>query len=277
MAKKTCVITGCNSGIGKATAIELARQNFEIIMLVRDSEKSRMAFEEIQQLSGAKVVLKYVDLASIESIKKVSKEIKSQYSTIDVLINNAGLVKRKFEKSADGFEMSLAVNYFAPFVLTNEMLPLLKKSKNARIVNVTSELYKNGKIDLENDFSIKKFNGNKAYANSKLLVIYFTKELAKRLSSTRITVNCVHPGVVASDAFREYPKLFAKILNIFIASPEKGAKPLVYLTKSQDLEDTNGVYFYKTEVRKTAEIANDEILTSKIWIKTQKLTGSTCI
>jgi retinol dehydrogenase-13 len=113
MNNKICLITGCNSGIGKVTAIELAKKGYEIIMLVRDSEKSRIAFEEIKSASGGKVILKYVDLASLDSIKKTSEEIKSQYDRIDILINNAGLFKRSPETSVDSFEMTLAVNYFA--------------------------------------------------------------------------------------------------------------------------------------------------------------------
>lgn len=273
MSNPICVITGCNSGIGKAAAIELAKQGFDIIMLVRDSDKSRLAYEEIQSYSSGKVDLKYVDLASLESINKVSDEIKTQYKKIDILINNAGLVKRRFEKSADNFEMTIAVNYFATFSLTMQLLPLLEMSDRARIINVTSELYKNGEVHLDNDFSSKKYNGNKAYANSKLLVIYFTEELAKRLSSSNITVNCVHPGVVGTDVFRDYPQWFAKLLNVFIAKPDEGAKPIVYLASSSELDDTSGSYFYKTQPKQTTANANDVALYEKIWGETEKLTG----
>lgn len=207
MDNKICVITGCNTGIGKITAIELAKQNFEIIMLVRDSQKSRDAFNEIKETAKSdKIKLYYVDLASLQSIKQVANDIKQKYSKVDVLINNAGVFKRKKEKSIDGFEMTLAVNYLAPFMLTNLLLPLLKESNQTRIVNVSSELYKRGNVNIENNFSDEKFNGDKAYANSKLLMLFFTKELAKRLIKNNITVNCVHPGVVGTDVFREYPK-----------------------------------------------------------------------
>lgn len=272
MASKICVITGCNSGIGKAAAIELPKQGFEIIMLVRDSQKSRLAYEQIKKLSSGKVVLKYVDLASLKSIKKATDDIKSQYKRVDVLINNAGLIKRNLEKSADNFEMTLAVNYFAPFVLTVELLPLLKGG-NARIINVTSELYKNGEVLLEDDFNLKKYNGNKAYANTKLLLVYFTKELAKQVSSDNITVNCVHPGVVGTDVFRDYPKWYAKLLNMFISKPNEGAEPLVYLASSKYIENTTGTYFYKTEIKETASNANNVVLSRSIWKKTESLTG----
>jgi NAD(P)-dependent dehydrogenase (short-subunit alcohol dehydrogenase family) len=275
MTKNTCVITGCNSGIGKATAIELCKQGFEVIMLVRDSDKSRLAYDEIRKASNGSVVLKYVDLSSIKSIKKVSKELKSQYEKIDVLINNAGLIKRTLEKTGDDFEMTIAVNYVAAFVLTLELLPLLNRVNNSRIINVTSELYKNGQVHLENNFSELKFNGNKSYSNSKLLVVYFTKELSSRLAKENVAVNCVHPGVVGTDVFREYPKLIAKLLNVFISKPSEGAKPLVYLATSNEVEGVTGNYFYKTNIKKTANIANDSTLSRKIWEKTEELICAT--
>ena len=273
MDNKICLITGCNSGIGKVAAIELAQKGYEIIMLVRDSEKSRMAYEEIKNASGGKITLKYADLASLDSITKISEEIAAQYERIDVLINNAGLFKRKFEKSVDSFEMTLAVNYFAIYALSILMIPLLEKSKQARVVNLTSELYKRGKVYLDSDFAIQKFDGNKAYADSKLLVVYFTRELSKRLASKNITVNCVHPGVVGTDVFREYPKWFARLMNLLISKPEEGAKPTIYLASSEDLDGTTGKYFYKSKPKEFDKIANDSELMVKIWVKTEELTG----
>ena len=272
MDNRICLITGCSSGIGKATAIDLAKKGFEIIMLVRDCEKSRIAFEEIKTVSKSKTVIKYVDLSSLDSIKKSVEEIKSEYNKIDILINNAGVFKRSFETSKDGYEMSLAVNYFATFALSIFMLPLLRKSNQARIINLTSEMYKNGNVNLDNNFSIDKFDGNKAYANSKLLVIYFTKELANKLESENITVNCVHPGVVGTDVFREYPKWFAKLMNLMISKPTDGAKPSIFLASSDDVKNTSGKYFYKSKQKETDNIANDINLSRKIWEKTEELT-----
>jgi NAD(P)-dependent dehydrogenase (short-subunit alcohol dehydrogenase family) len=269
---KICVITGCNSGIGKYTAIELARSGYEIIMLVRDSEKSRNAFEEIKKESGSALVqLFYIDLASLASIRQTAEELKNKISKIDVLINNAGIFKRKEAKSQDAFEMTIAVNYLAPFYLTNLLLPMLEKARNARIINLSSELYKGGQVYLDNQFSRTKFDGNKAYADSKLLVIYFTKVLAKRLSEKNVTVNALHPGVIGTDVFREYPTWFSKLLNLFITSPEKGAKPSVYVATSDELEGVSGKYFNKTKLKETEAVANDVALADKIWEKTEEL------
>lgn len=272
MDNNICVLTGCNTGIGKVTAIELAKRNYEIVMLVRDSEKSRNAFNEIKEVAKSdKVRMYYVDFASLKSIKQVTYEIRKKYSNIDILINNAGVFKRKYDKSTDGFEMTLAVNYFAPFMLTNLLLPLLKESNQARVVNMSSELYKRGKVNIENNFLEDKFNGDKAYANSKLLIIFFTKELAKRLNKTNITINCVHPGIVGTDVFREYPKWFGKILNLFISKPEDGARPSIFLATSKDVENITGQYFNKTKQVKTIDMVNNDKLSKQIWNKTEDL------
>lgn len=269
---KICVITGCNSGIGKHTAIELAKSGYEIIMLVRDSDKSKAAFAEIKKESGSESVsLYYTDLSSLASIRKTADELKKNLSKIDLLINNAGIIKRREEKSTDGFEMTIAVNYLAPFYLTNLLLPLIGNAKHSRIINVSSELYKNGKVYVDSDFSAPKFDGSKAYANSKLLMIYFTKSLAKRLSSNEISVYALHPGVIGTDVFREYPNWLSKLLNLFISSPEEGAKPTVYVATSEEVKGLSGSYFYKTKVKETAAIANDEALAEAVWEKTEKL------
>jgi len=269
---RICVITGCNTGIGKFTAIELAKSGYETIILVRDSEKSRYAYEEIKKESGSELVrLIYVDLASLNSIKKSVDELERKIAKIDLLINNAGVFKRKEVKSPDGFEMTLAVNYLAPFYLTKLLLPLVEKAESSRIINLSSELYKNGKVYLNSQFSNEKFDGNKAYADSKLLVIYFTKSLAKRLSAKNVTVNALHPGVIGTDVFREYPKWFRKLLNFFIATPEKGSQPSIYLATSDEVKGLTGKYFYKTKVKETNPIANDEELAEKIWNKTEEI------
>lgn len=272
---KICVITGSNSGIGKYTTIDLARRGYEIIMLVRDSEKSRNALEEIKKASGSSSIqIIYTELSNFESIKKSAEEINKKISKIDLLINNAGVFKRREEKTQEGYELTIAVNYLAPFFLTKLLLPLVEKGGNSRIINLSSELYKNGKVHLDNRFSDRKFDGSKAYANSKLLIIYFTKSLAKHLSNTAVTVNAVHPGVIGTDVFREYPKWLGKLLNMFISTPEQGAYPSIYLATSESVKGLSGQYFYKTNVKKTDPIANDEALADKIWKSTEEIVDS---
>lgn len=272
---KIVVITGCNTGIGKHTAIALAKRGYEIIMLVRKSQKSKAAFAEIKDASDSKrVSMFFVDLASFQEIRNTTDELKRQLSHIDVLINNAGVLKRKEERSPDGFELSIAVNYMAPFLLTKSLLPLLKKAEAARIINVSSEMYKRGKVHLSNLFSGEEFDGIQAYSDSKLLLIYFTKLLARQLSDQEITVNALHPGMIGTDVFREYPNWLSGLLSLFILSPKKGAQPLIYLATSEEVKDTTGAYFNKTQPTKTIPKANDEELGQKIWTKTEDLIRS---
>ena len=206
--KRTCVITGASAGIGKATAIEMASLGCSVIMLVRDCEKSRAAAEEIKAASGSDDVrMICVDFASQASIRAAAGEMAEAGVRVDVLVNNAGVYKRSREISPDGIEMTLAVNFAAPFLLTELVVPLMEGSPDARIINLSSENYKNGRVVL--DETGDSFSGNKAYAESKLLVIAWTRELARRLESKGITANAVHPGVVGTDVFREYPRWFA--------------------------------------------------------------------
>ncbi|MCB9070791.1 MAG: SDR family NAD(P)-dependent oxidoreductase [Calditrichae bacterium] len=272
MENKICLITGCNTGIGKQTAIQLAKLNYTIITLVRDSEKSRMAFEDIKTRSNNQnVKMFYVDFSSPDSIISVVEKVKGEYSKIDVLINNAGVLKRNLQIGYKGYEMTMVVNYFAPFLLTNLLLPLIEKSTHGRIINLSSELYKKGETTISKPSSAKKFDGNKVYADSKLLIVLFTKELAKRLNGKNITVNSVHPGVVGTDVFRDYPKWFSKLLNLFISKPEVGAEPIVYLATSDEVSNITGEYFSKTQLSKTIDIVNDEKVAEQIWKETETI------
>jgi len=271
-SKKTCVITGANSGIGKAAAIELALQGFEVILLVRDSEKSRNAYEEIKRLSGSETIsMIYTDLASLTSIRNAANKIKMQYATIDILINNAGIFTKKQTSSADGFELTFAVNYLATFQITNLLLPNINKN-GGRIINLSSELYKRGSIDAYKLTVVKKYNAEQAYANSKLLINYFTKELAERLSNDKISVNCVHPGVVGTDVFREYPKWFNMLLKLFIASPKEGAKPVIHLATIPEIEKISGKYFKKMKEMPMEQVAENDTVSKAIWDKSIELT-----
>ncbi|MCF8232849.1 MAG: SDR family oxidoreductase [Bacteroidales bacterium] len=246
---KTCLITGSNSGIGKETAVQLAKKGYHLILLVRDSEKSRNALKEIRDKSGSENIdMIFADLSSLDSIEKAVQQIKTHYNRLDRIINNAGVYKRNFEKSPEGLEMTLAVNYLAPFYLTRLLLPLLKQNSPARIINVTSGLYKNGKTDFESFNPEGKFNGLQAYADTKLLLIYFTYYLADILEDKNITVNAVHPGVVATHVFRELPAFINQILKLLVRKPSKGAKPVIYAASSPELDSVSGKYFDKMKM-----------------------------
>lgn len=268
------MITGSSAGIGKATAIKMVELGYEVVMLVRYCDKSRLALEELKQRSGSNNVrIYYVDLASQESIRDVVERIKNDLDHIDVLVNNAGVFKRSLQMSPDGFEMTLAVNYLAPFLLTTLLLPLLEVTPNSRVVNVTSELYRKGAADFDTQADHGRFNGNRAYANSKLLLVMFTRGLAKRLENSGTTVNCVHPGVVASDVFREYPRWFNWLLNRFISRPEDAAEYVVRLASSRALDGVTGKYFSKSDEKPISPNAESQQDLRHVWERSEVLTG----
>ena len=272
MKKEVCVITGCNSGIGKVLATSMARQGYEVIMLVRDSEKSVKAFEDIIRESKSHVVrLEFVDLSSLKSIQDVVKRISDKYVRIDVLINNAGAFNRKLKYSTDGLELTLAVNYYAVFALTNGLMPLIKRTHNARIVNLCSKVQKMGKILKENNFESSRYNGINAYANSKLLTLHFTWLLADKLQNTSVTVNCVHPGAVRTNVFRDYPSWIQTILGFFLETAEEGAEAPLNLATSSKLHGVTGKYFNKNRVNLNATLNFNRADSQDIWDQTQRI------
>ncbi len=247
---KTIIITGSNSGIGKEAALILAKQGHQVLMLCRDSEKSRLAQKEIIEASGNKnIVLFTADLADPKSITSVVKKINSQFPVIDVLVNNAGVYKVKREENALGMELTFAVNFLAPYMLSKLLQPNLERADNARIVNVVSELYKSGTIDLQDLMMKSKYKASNAYANSKLAGILFTLTLSRKYKDLGITVNALHPGVLATDSFREYPKFFMRILNSFLEKPQYGGERIATMAISDEFKNVSGIYCYKDEKR----------------------------
>ncbi len=271
---KTIIVTGSNSGIGKEAALMLAESGHRILMLCRDSDKSREAQAEILAQSGNKDVhLFAVDLADQASVRAVADQIKHEFDAIDVLVNNAGVYKTKRAVTPDGIEMTFAVNYLAPFMLTQLLLDTLRASGDARIVNVISELYKNGTIDFDNLMLEHDYKAGRAYANSKLACALFTIELANRTLNEGITVNALHPGVLATDAFRDYPDFVMKVVNLFLEKPEKGGERIAYLAVSEDVRGQSGNYFYKSEPREFEISVEERSQTQRLWQVSDELCG----
>jgi len=270
---KTIIVTGSNSGIGKEAAHHLAKSGHRILMLCRDSEKSRQVHREVISQSGNnKVFLIPVDLSDPCSIRPAVEQIKSEYPVIDVLVNNAGIYKVKRQETPSGVEMTLAVNFLASFMLSQMLLENLQASGNGRIINVVSEQYKNGSIDFDNLMLEKGYKAGDAYANAKLATVLYTVELAKRVKNTGLCVNAMHPGVLATGAFRDYPALLTKILNLFLEKPHKGGERIAYLAVSNEVQAVSGKYFYKTEARaiEIPNLANDT--TERLWRLAEELT-----
>jgi len=273
---KTCMVTGANSGIGKATARALAQMGATVVMVCRDRARGEAARREIITTSkNTAVDLLQADLSSQQSIRQLVEHFQQRYTHLHVLINNAGAAFPKRQESVDGVEMTLAVNYLAPFLLTHLLLDVLKASAPARVVNVSSNSHEAGYIKLENLQSKNPYGSMKVYGQAKQAVVLFTYELARRLEGTGVTVNCLHPGFVATHfgqkdvgpAFR----LLVKVLGSFGTSPEKGAKTSIYLASSPKVEGVTGQYFVKSIPKRSAAISYDESLQRHLWEQSTQL------
>ena len=263
---KTIIVTGSNSGIGKEAALQLAQSGHQVLMLSRDSEKSRTAQQEIITASdNQNVVLIPVDLAEPVSIRQAVAEIQAKYPKIDVLVNNAGIYKVKRAENSQGIEMSFAVNYLATFMLCQLLIDNLAVGGNGRIINVVSELYKSGKIDFDDLMLEKGYKVGKAYANAKFAAVLYSAKLAEIVREKGITVNALHPGVLATGVFRDYPKLLDKFMSLFLEKSEKGGERIAYLATDEAVAKTTGKYFYKLDEREIKISVEEKEITEKLW------------
>jgi NAD(P)-dependent dehydrogenase (short-subunit alcohol dehydrogenase family) len=279
MKEKVVMITGANSGIGKAASLAIAKMGATVVMVARNREKGEAARSEIVRKSqNDSVDLLLADLSSLVSVRQLATEFQSKYSRLDVLINNAGLFNQRRRVTTDGFENTFATNYLAPYLLTNLQLDLLKASAPSRIINVSSVGHYNGHINFDDLNLEKEYGGWKAYGQSKLALVLFTHELAKRLQGTGVTVNSVHPGTVATNIWTRPlgPAGFIMALpKLFMTSPEKGAETIVYLASSPDAKGLNGEYLEKLKVKKSSDESYNEEIAQKLWDVSAKLTHLT--
>ncbi|MBU4202674.1 MAG: SDR family NAD(P)-dependent oxidoreductase [Acidobacteria bacterium] len=243
---KTIIITGSNSGIGKEAAVILAKQSHTVVMLSRPGEKSVQAREEIISRSRSQnVFLIPADLSEPDSIREAVDFIKKSHPVVDVLVNNAGIYHVKREETSKGIEVSFAVNFLAPFMLTRLLLENVEASGNGRIINVVSELYRKGSIDADDPLREKRYKGQMAYANAKRACVMDTFALADKTRGKGVTVNALHPGLLATSVFRDYPAFLVKFLNLFLEHPKKGGERIVHLALSDDVKDLTGTYVYR--------------------------------
>src|SRR5215216_4118225 len=262
MDGKVCLITGATSGIGKATAMGLANMGASVVMVGRDRGRGEAVMAEIKEKSSnASVDLMLADVSSQEEIRRLADEFKEAYPRLDVLINNAGVFRSKRITTADGIEMTFAVNHLAYFLPTNLLLDMLKASAPSRIVNVSSGDHSNATIDFDDLQGEKGYKGAKAYSQSKLATVLFTYELARRLEGTGITANCLHPGVVGTNLGSGVSGVFGfmvRALTPLMKSPEKGAETSIYLASSPEVEGLSGRYFIKKAEARSSDVTYDE-------------------
>ena len=277
MKDKVVLVTGANSGIGRAASLALAKEGATVVMVARDKERGEAARSEtIRESQNASVDLLLADLSSLESVHQLATEFQRKYSKLHVLINNAGLFNQRRHLTMDGYENTFATNYLAPFLLTNLQLDLLKASAPSRIINVSSVGHYSGHINFDDLNLEKEYGGWKAYGQSKLALVLFTHELAKKLQGTSVTVNAVHPGTVATNIWSRPlgPVGFIMALpKLFMTTPRQGAETIVYLASSPDAKDLNGEYLEKLKVKKSSDESYNEEIAQRLWDVSAKLTG----
>jgi NAD(P)-dependent dehydrogenase (short-subunit alcohol dehydrogenase family) len=279
MTGKTVVITGGNSGIGLETAVAVARAGAMAVITARDRGRGEAAVEAIRARSGRDTVdLVVFDLGDMASIREGAATILRRCDRINVLVNNAGIVLSDRRQTADGFEATFGVNHLGPFALTELLLERIKQSAPARIVNVASTAHKGARkgLDFEDLQSTRAYGAMQVYSKSKLANIYFTTELARRLEGTGITVNCLHPGTVATGYGRDGDAsgvlaFGLKVIKPFILSAERGARTSVYLASSPDVAGVTGQYFVKCRARKPSAVAQDDEAARHLWARSEEL------
>ena len=285
MSGTVCVVTGANSGIGKATATELARLGAQVVMVCRDEGRGRDAQAEIRAAAQAAhpsreetVDLCIADLSVQEEVYHLGETIRADYDRLDVLVNNAGVFNDTRKETVDGIELTFAVNHLAPFLLTHLVLPRIRETAGrageARIITVSSEAHRGTSINFDDVNAERSYNALQAYGQSKLANILFTHELSRRLRGGGVLVNAVHPGVVNTNIWRGsgWIPWIARLFSWLYKRPEEGARSVVYLAASPGLEET-GQYFKETEVVNPSPEAYDEKAAARLWALSRKMTG----
>jgi retinol dehydrogenase 14 len=285
--KKIALVTGANSGMGRATSTALARAGFRVIMLCRSEERGTAALEAVRQAASVglapgaaepelELELALCDLGSQAGIRLFAADLRSRIDALDLLVNNAGVVSPKRLETEDGFELQLGVNHLGHFLLTKLLLDLIKEARG-RIVVVASGAHKIGRIHWD-DLQLKKgYSTFGSYGQAKLANVLFTRELSRRLEGTGVTANCLHPGAVATnmgvDRETGFGGFAARLLKPFFLTPEEGADTAVFLSTSPEVEGTSGQYFYRRKPAPISKRASDDEAARRLWEVSEELTA----
>ncbi|XP_017027713.1 retinol dehydrogenase 13-like [Drosophila kikkawai] len=279
---KVFIVTGSNTGIGKETVLEIAKRGGTVYMACRDLSRCDKARDEIiRETNNQNVFSRQLDLSSLDSVRKFVAGFKKEQQKLDVLINNAGVMRCPKMLTKDGFEMQLGVNHMGHFLLTNLLLDVLKKSAPSRIVVVSSLAHTRGSINVHDLNSEKSYDEGSAYSQSKLANVLFTRELAKRLAGTGVTVNSLHPGVVDTELGRNWAFFQTNFVQYFLKpmvwpllkTPKSGAQTSIYAALDPELKEVTGLYFSDCKPKEVAPAAKDEKFGKFLWEESEKWTG----
>lgn len=274
---KIMIVTGANSGIGKAAAIKLADRGAHVVMTCRNAERGERALWELRTKTGGSAELMICDLADLKSIEDFCEHFAHRHQKLHGLVNNAGTIFVRRSETADGIESNFCVNFLGHFLLTNRLLPLLIKSAPSRIVNVSSVAHRFARLHLDDINLQKGYNWWRGYAQSKLAIVTITRLLSERLAGTGVTVNAIHPGIVATDIIvnRDNGRgaILAQLERLFFISPEVSAAPIVDLAISEKAVGLTGRYFSRGIEKTPARRACDAQIGEKLWALSENMCG----
>lgn len=272
---KVALVTGATAGIGEVTAAALAGLGAAVVLVSRSPQKLAATAGRIQQQTGnPNVEWIAADLAAMANVVEAADEFKARHDRLHILVNNAGAIFMTRQVTADGYELTFALNHLAYFLLTEQLLPVLERSAPARIVNVASGAHAGGRLNLDDLMGERKFSGFGAYSQSKLANVMFTYELARRLEGTGITANVLHPGFVASDFGRNNSGWMMRLFGLvrpFAISPEQGAQTQIYLASSPEVEGVTGQYFVKQKPKRSSQASYDTAAQKRLWEVSEQL------
>jgi retinol dehydrogenase 12 len=280
MNGRVCIVTGATHGIGRATARTLAASGATVLVHGRDLARARAVAEDISRDTGnPEVRFVQADFAQLAQVRRLAQELQSLLPRLDVLINNAAVMAAARARSAEGYDLTFAVNHLAPFLLTNLLLDKLKASAPARVIVVASEAHRRATLDFGDLMNAGVSGWWTAYERSKLANVLFARELARRLAGTGVTVNALHPGVVRSQLFRSSPALLRVLLwsvgRLFMLSPQQGARGSVYLATASELDGESGGYYRGCRRVAPSAAAQSEACAARLWRESARLTGLT--
>lgn len=279
MDGRVCMVTGASSGIGRATALGVAEMGATVVLVCRDRSRGEsVAAEILERVGNRSTALLVADLDSQASIRELADQYLARQEHLHVLINNAGVYFTKRHVTVDGIEATFAVNYLAPFLLTNLLVDVLKRSAPARVINVIGSYHAKGSINFDDLQGERGYSGARAIAQSKLAEVLFTYELARRLEGTGVTANCLDPGMVATDLIEkdaDLPKFVRygyRLAKPFLKSPARGAETAIYLATSPEVERTTAKYFAKKKAVTSSPRSYDIATAGRLWETSVALT-----